>query len=312
MPKTLRHYLQVAKPGIVAGNLAATAAGFFLASRGRADASLLAWVLSGTGLVMAAGCVLNNRCDRMTDRQMMRTRDRVLARGDMTPRAAGIYAALLATAGTGILWTAVNPLCTAIVITGLVVYVVLYSRILKPRSVHSPLAGSLAGAAPPLAGYCAVNPRLDEGALILLAIFCLWQIPHAYAIAVYRMHDYAAAGIPTLPMRRGVPAARRYMVAYILTFTAAALMPTLCGYTGYGYLAAAGATGLIWLGLALQDIRRAPHRRWARRMFRFSVAAILILNLLMAVDATMPRPTAPLLSLVADGGHQQEGHIGQP
>ena len=136
---------------------------------------------------------------------MLRTRHRVLAQGRIKLPIAISYATILAMAGLALLWAAANLLAVSIVLAGLVIYVGVYSLYLKGNSVYSPLIGSLAGAAPPLAGYCAVTGRFDLGAVILLSIFSLWQMPHCYAIAIFRLDDYTAAAIPVLPVSRAPP-----------------------------------------------------------------------------------------------------------
>jgi protoheme IX farnesyltransferase len=234
--------------------------------------------------------VFNNWIDRDIDRAMARTRDRVLAKGLMSPAVAVVYAALLGLAGLGVLWTAVNGLCVVIVAVGLGIYVVAYSMLFKRRSVHGALIGSLAGAAPALAGYCAAAGRFDWGAVILLSIFSLWQMPHALAIAVSRFDDYMAADIPVVPIQRGIPAAKKQIAVYILAFTAAALALTLGGYAGHRFLWVAIAAGLGWLGLACWGYRSDEHGPWARRLFVFSIAAITLLCAMMAVDFTGTSP----------------------
>lgn len=281
-----RNYLLVAKPGIVLGNLVSVAGGFFLASRGRVDPALLVSTAVGISLVIASGCVLNNCVDRDVDRMMSRTRHRVLARGLMLPKAAVGYAALLGIAGITLLGAATNLLAVAIVLTGFAVYVGLYSLVLKRHSVYATLIGSLAGAAPPLAGYCAVTHRFDMGALILLGIFSLWQIPHSYAIAIFRLHDYAAAAIPVLPLKQGVATAKKHIIGFIVAFVTATLMLTAQGYAGYRYLAAAVAVGLAWLLLAWSGYRTTDDPDWARKLYRFSILAISILSVMMATDFT--------------------------
>ncbi len=288
MVETIRRYASVTKPWVVLGNLLSVAGGFFLAAKGRVDVRLLLCAMAGTGLVIASGCVFNNWIDRDIDRKMIRTRERVLAKGRMSPRAAVVFAVALGLAGLALLWTTVNGLCVVIVAAGLAIYVVAYSFLFKRRSVHGALIGSLAGAAPPLAGYCAAAGRFDLGAVILLAIFSLWQMPHALAIAVSRLDDYTAAAIPMLPVQRGIPAARKQIAVYILAFTAAALALNLGGYAGYRYLAAAMASGLVWLGIAWWGYRNTDHNRWAKRLFIFSIVNITILCAMMAVDVTIP------------------------
>lgn len=286
---TIRDYWFVVKPGILVGNLASVTAGFLLASRGSVDIAMLLATVLGVGLIVASACVLNNCIDRDIDCLMVRTRGRALAKGRMSPRTAVTYALVLGLGGGLLLATADNRLSLAIVVCGFAVYTGLYSLYLKRNSASAPLVGSLAGAAPPLAGYCAVSNHFDAGALILLSIFGLWQMPHFYAIAIYRLEDYAAAAIPVLPVKKGVLAAKRHIIGYILAFTAAALMLTFGGYTGYCYLAVALVLGLIWLSVAWAAYKTPDDRLWVRELFVCSLVIIFILNIMMSVDS-VPRP----------------------
>jgi heme o synthase len=290
MPERIKNYLLVTKPGIVFGNLISAAAGFFLASKGRVDGVVLSAALVGISLVVASGCVFNNCVDRKIDRKMIRTRDRALAKGLISLKFALAFATILGVAGLALLWAATNPLSVAIVLAGLVIYVGVYSLWMKRNSVYSALIGSLAGATPPLAGYCAVTGRFDMGALILLLIFSLWQMPHCYAIAVYRHDDYAAAGIPVLPVKRGTAAARKHMVGYILAFMVATLTLTLAGRTGYGAFAVAIVFGLSWLYLAWSGYKASDERRWAKKLFVFSIVTIFVLSVVMSIDYTAAGP----------------------
>jgi protoheme IX farnesyltransferase len=279
----LMNYWRVTKPGIVFGNLVSIMGGFFLAARGHLDIVLLLSAGIGISLVIASACVLNNCVDRDVDRLMSRTRGRVLARGLMSPNAALLYASVLCAGGVALLISAHSFLAIVIVLFGLVIYAGVYSP-LKRRSVYAPLIGSLAGAAPPLAGYCAVNNRFDIGAVILLLIFSLWQIPHFYAIAVFRLEDYVSAGIPILPVTQGVPATRRHIMGFILTFIVAAMLLTLCGYTGYGSLAVAITLGSAWFSIAWLGYTGTDVQRWGRSMFICSILTIFMLSMMMSVD----------------------------
>jgi protoheme IX farnesyltransferase len=296
MLENLKNYLLVAKPGIVCGNLVSAAGGFLLAAKGQLAGLALPATLLGISLVVACGGVLNNCIDRKLDRQMLRTRHRPLARGLIKLPSALAYAALLGLTGLALLWAAANLLAVGIVLAGLVIYVGVYSLYLKRRSVYGVLIGSLAGAAPPLAGYCAVSGRFDLGAVILLAIFSLWQMPHCYAIAVFRFEDYAAAALPVLPVKRGIAAAQKHMVGYILAFMAVTMLLTVGGYTGYLTLAVAAVLGLSWLYLVWWGYRAAEERLWARKLFIFSLLTIFLLSVMMSVDCTAPLPSGLLLS----------------
>jgi protoheme IX farnesyltransferase len=292
----MKNYWSVVKPGILFGNLISAAGGFLLASKGRIDPALLLWTLVAIALVVASGCVFNNCLDRNIDRKMARTRNRVLARGLMSPKAAVLFASLLLAGGVTLLRAATNTLALAIVMTGLVVYVGVYTSCLKRKSVYGTLIGSLAGVAPPVAGYCAVTGRFDTGALILLLIFGLWQIPHAYAIAIFRFEDYAAAALPTLPVRRGMAAARRQILGYILAFTTAAVLLTFSGYTGYSYLVVVAALGISWLYTAWSGYRAPDERRWARKVFALSILNIFALSVMMSIDFATPVTSYALLT----------------
>ena len=292
MKATIKNYLHLLKPGIVLGNLIPASAGFFLASKGHIRVPLLMATLVGISLVVASACVLNNCIDRKLDRRMARTRNRVMARGFISLKAAIAYAVLLGTAGIWLLSRATQPLSVAVVLSGFVMYVGVYSLYLKRHSVYATLLGSLAGVAPPLAGYCAVTGRLDTGALLLFLIFSLWQMPHCYAIAIFRRDDYASADIPVVPVTRGTPAAKRHIMGYAAAFATATLMLTFGGYTGYAYLAVALVLGLVWLYLTWSGFKAKDDRRWARQLFAFSFMSMLVLSVMMSIDYTLPLEAA--------------------
>jgi protoheme IX farnesyltransferase len=280
-----RPYLLLVKPRLVCANLVAACGGFFLAGGG--GTGLFFAVLCGTALLVASGCVCNNCIDRDIDREMARTRERPLPAGAVSPATAWAYGALLGFAGALVLLLGTNALCFGIVAAGFVVYVGVYSLLLKRRhSLLATLLGSLAGAAPPVAAYCAARGRFDGGAALLLAIFSLWQIPHAHAIALYRRDEYAAAGVPVVSLTRGAPATRRLLLGHIAAFVLVAPLLTVGGYAGYAYFAAASVAGLAWLALALAGPSSPDAARaWAGRLVFASIAVIFLLSVMMALDA---------------------------
>jgi len=282
--EVLKNYLLVTKPRLVAANLISAAGGFFLAAQGHVSAALFLSLMAGMSCIVASGCVLNNCIDRHIDRNMARTRGRALATGAISLRGSILYAAVLGLSGAATLFVGTNVLCAVIALLGFSVYVCVYSLYLKRNSAYSTVIGSLAGAAPPLAAYCAVRNDFDLGALTVLAIFSLWQIPHSYAITIFRYNDYAAAGIPVMPVKAGIPATRKHIVWHIAAFVLAAQLLTVFGYAGYAYLGVATVLGLCWLATALHGYRSADDRAWARRVYLFSIVAIFILSVMMSVD----------------------------
>ncbi|WP_024870956.1 heme o synthase [Tolumonas lignilytica] len=286
----IKQYLLVTKPGIIFGNLVSVIGGFFLASKGSLDFPLFLATITGVSLVIASGCAFNNYIDQDIDGLMERTRNRVLVKGLISPKTTLIYAAILGIAGFGLLWLMTNPLATALAFMGFVVYVGLYSLWLKRTSVYGTLIGSLSGAAPPVIGYCAVSNRFDIAAFLLLLIFSLWQMPHSYAIAIFRFKDYQSASIPVLPVKYGISVTKNHILRYILAFAVATLMLTLSGYAGYTYFIVAALIGIGWTAMAFAGFKAVDDRIWAKKLFIFSIVAITLLSVMMSVDFTTPNP----------------------
>jgi heme o synthase len=279
----MKFYYMLTKPGIILGNLLTTAAGFALASGGHFDVWLFLMTAAGLALIIGSACVFNNYVDRHSDAKMERTKDRILVVGLVSLRGALIFASVLGVVGTATLLLFSNLLTAAIALFGFFAYALLYT-FGKYRSSYGTLVGSVAGAVPPLAGYCAVSGHLDLGAMILFAIIVLWQMPHFYAIAVYRLDDYVAAAIPVLPATRGIPVTKVHMALYVFAFLIATLMLAAFGYTGYIYLIVAALSGLAWLGLCFRGIKASSDDRWARQMFRLSLVIILLLTIAISFD----------------------------
>lgn len=239
-------------------------------------------MLVGLGLVMAGACVANNLLDRRIDAAMERTKRRALPAGKVSVRVAGAYSALLTLAGLIILGLGTTPMATLWAAGGWLAYVALYGYA-KRHTVHGTLVGSLSGAVPPVVGYTAVTGRLDATAWLLFLIMAVWQMPHFYAIAIFRLNDYRAAGLPIISVVKGVRATQEQIVAYILLFTAVALLLPLLGAVSWIY-----TFGMIFLcGLWLLQAIRGQHdtdpNLWARRLFGWSLWVLLGWSALIAV-----------------------------
>src|SRR3989344_342933 len=281
----MKTYYNLTKPGIIYGNAITATAGFFLASQGQIDWQLLLAALVGLSLIIASGCVFNNLFDRDIDSRMERTKNRALAKGSISKQSAIIYAITLGLVGTLVLMNYTNFLTTLVALTGLFIYVGLYSP-LKRHSIHTTLIGSLAGATPPAVGYCAVTNQFDLGAIILFLILVAWQLPHFYAIAIRRLDEYRAASIPVLPIKKGVQVTKIYIVIYIINYIITASLLTVFGFTGLTYLAVTVFLGLTWLRFAIQGFKaHINDQQWASKMFRFSLVVLTILSLTIVIDS---------------------------
>ena len=279
-----RNFFSLTKPGIIFGNVITALGGFFLAAKGQINFSLLIFMLVGVSLVIASGCVFNNCIDRDIDKLMKRTQNRVMAKGLISMPVAIMYGFVVGALGIAALYFGTNLLVVIIALIGLFVYVVVYTLWLKRNSIYGTLVGSVSGAVPPVIGYCAVTNKFDVGAFILFLILSLWQMPHSFAIAIYRYDDYLAASIPVLPVKRGIPFTKLSMLLYTIAFAIATLMLTLLGYTGIGYFIVALIVGVYWSYIAISGFYTHNNKQWARKMFVFSIFGLIGLCIMMSVN----------------------------
>ncbi|AVI62596.1 heme o synthase [Halomonas sp. GFAJ-1] len=287
-PSRWRDLLALTKPGIIGGNLIATVGGYFLAAQGAFEWVTFISVIVGISLIIASGCACNNVIDRDIDALMARTRHRPLAKGRISITQALGVSALLGVVGVVCLALGTNGLAVALAVIGWGVYVGVYSLYMKRHSEYGTLVGSLSGAMPPVVGYCAVTGQFDSGALMLLIIFCLWQMPHSYAIAIFRYADYQRASIPVLPVVHGIKRAKHHILGYIIAFIPASLALALASQAGTGYLLVALAMGGYWLYLALCGFRLEDDVRWAKKIFGVSILTITAMSLVMVLEAMVP------------------------
>lgn len=284
-----KKYYQLVKPGIVYSNAIATMAGFFLAFAQTGEFKLLPFlgVVIGTACVIASACVLNNHIDRGIDRKMARTSKRATATGTISTRAALVYTVVLGAIGFGVLAACTNILTVSMGVLAYISYIVLYG-VAKRKTVHGTLVGAIAGGLPPVAGYTALANQLDLAALLLFLVLVTWQMPHFYAIAMRRRNDYMSAGIPVLPVVKGMHATKIQIVCYVALFIVVNLAFTTANYTGYVYLVVMTVAGGVWLVKGLRGLSVDTDEKWALKMFLFSLFILLLLCLMLTVGGLLP------------------------
>lgn len=286
----VKTYYSLMKPGVLYGNVLTSLAGFLLAAGffRRFDIVVFVATMVGTTLVIGAACVLNNVLDRDIDQLMERTKGRAVASGAVAPRPAMAFSAVLGIVGIVILALWVNWLVVAIGLVGFVVYVWLYGALSKRLSIHGTLVGSISGAMPILAGYCALADRIDLAAVLLFLMLFFWQFPEFFSIAIYRRKEYKTAGVPVITVVKGVDYTIRQIQAYTIAFVIATLLLFSFGYVGYVYFIVMGVAGGWWLNLALNGRSADDQDAWARRMFHMSLNVLLLLCLMLAVGPWLP------------------------
>lgn len=284
----IKAYYSLTKPGVLYGNAITAFAGFLLASQGHVNILLFIALAIGITLVIASACVLNNYLDQDIDSKMDRTRTRALIKGDVSGKGAVWFSIILGVVGIVILLLWTNLLTVAVGIVGFVDYVILYGMLSKRLSIHGTLVGSISGAAPILAGYVAVTGKIDAGAIIVFMILFLWQMPEFYSIAIFRLKEYKAAGVPVMSVIKGVRSTKIQIAAYTLLFVISTLLLTVYGYTGVIYFVVMTLLGLYWLRLGMEGLVTTQDDAWSRRMFKFSLVVLLVFSGLISVDAWLP------------------------
>jgi len=283
---TIKAYYRLAKPGIIYGNLLSALAGFLLASGRNFHPALLLAMVFGLASIIGASCVGNNVMDRRIDQLMARTRKRALVTGNISARNALLYCVLLYALGILILRIWVNLLTLNVALFGSFAYLLLYG-LGKRKTVHGTLIGSISGAVPPVVGYTAVTGRLDVAALLLFLVLVFWQMPHFYAIALFRSEDYRAAGIPVLPVVTGVKATKIQIMCYIIAYAISTTLLTFYGYTGIIYLLGVLLISIYWFSKGYTKYQLPPEK-WGRMMFGTSLIALLAWCALTALSPWLP------------------------
>lgn len=286
--KQIQQYLKLTKPGVLFGNVLTAVAGYLFASSNGFYIGEFAAMLTGTTLVIASACTLNNYLDQDIDAKMERTKSRPLIDGSVSPAGALLFAIVLGIAGVFILQRLSDPLVLLLGIIGFITYVWLYGAFTKRQSVHGTLVGSVSGAIPILAGYVAAAHTIDVNAALLFLILFFWQEPEFYSIAIYRREEYKTAGIPVISVIHGVDRTVKEIFTYTFLFIVATLLLAIAGSASYTYLAVMTSACLYWIHLGWQGFQQKNTAAWARRMFHASINMLLLLCLMLSIDRWMP------------------------
>ena len=276
-------YLELTKPRLTSLVLLTTLVGFHAASRSPLDVRLLMHTLIGTALVVAGAAVLNQYLERDVDALMRRTAGRPIPSGRVAPEDALAFGVLLSIAGLLYLAAGVRLIAALLAALSLGAYLFAYTP-MKRRTSLCTLVGGIPGALPPMIGWAAARGTLEGGAWILGAILFLWQQPHFLAIAWLYREDYAAAGLPMLPVvDDGGRSTGRQAMLYALALVPVSLLPVMHGYAGSSYFAGALLLGCLFFACGAALAAARSHAA-ARRLFLASLAYLPALLLCLALN----------------------------
>ena len=276
-------FLELTKPRVVALMLITAVIGMCMAVPGFVPWQPL--VLGNIGIAFCAGAAaaINHVVDERIDQKMSRTTNRPVAQGRVSQSEAIVFAALLAILGAALLAVTVNVLTAVLTVASLVGYAFIYTMFLKRATPQNIVIGGLAGAAPPLLGWTAVTGEIHAHGLLLVLIIFAWTPPHFWALAIHRKEEYAAVGIPMLPVTHG----NRFTALHILLYTILMFLITLLPYitllSGWIYAVAATLLGLRFLYWSI-EILREKNLDAPMATFKFSITYLMVLFIAMLAD----------------------------
>jgi protoheme IX farnesyltransferase len=278
-----RAYFLLTKPRVIELLLVTTVPAMLLADGGVPPLDLVALVLVGGALAAGGANTINCWIERDRDQMMRRTRHRPLPAGDVEPRSALVFGLALELVAFDVLAAGANLLSASLAVGAMLFYVFVYTIWLKPRSPQNIVIGGAAGAVPALVGWAAVEGSLAAPAWVLFAIVFFWTPPHFWALALRYRDDYAAAGIPMLPVVKGVEAATRQILVYAGAVALISLTLPLTVTMTPIYPAVAVVLGLAFV-VGAELLRRDPSPAQAIRFFTFSNTYLALLFTAVAVD----------------------------
>ena len=279
----VKTYVALTKPRVIELLLITTVPAMILADEGMPKLWLVVAVLFGGALAAGGANTINCWIERDRDQVMRRTQNRPLATGAVDPTSALVFGIVLNVIAFAVLWSTANLLAACLTLSATLFYVFVYTIWLKPRSPQNIVIGGAAGAVPALVGWAAVTGSLAWPAWVMFALVFVWTPPHFWALAMRYREDYAAAGIPMLPVVKGDAATARQIFVYSWIVVAVSFTLGLTTTVGPVYLVSAAVLGIMFIWGALQ-LMRVPDPTRAIRYFGFSNVYLAALFVAIAVD----------------------------
>ncbi len=301
---TIRAYVALTKPRIIELLLVTTVPAMVLATRELPGATagvdwadwagLVFWTMLGGTLAAGSANAINCYLDRDIDLLMSRTRRRPLPAQQVEPERAVVFGLVLGVVSFVVMAGFVNLVAAFLTLLAIGFYVVVYTILLKRSTPQNIVIGGAAGALPPVIGWAAVTGNVGIPALLLFAIVFYWTPPHFWALSLRIRKDYAAAGVPMLPVVKGIPETTRQIGLYTVLMVAISLVLWAVAQMGAIYLAAAVILGAIFLWQAWRLWRRGASEEastaGAISLYRYSISYLSLLFLAVALDALVVIP----------------------
>ena len=284
---TWRAYLALTKPRIIELLLVTTIPTMFLAAGGFPSWSLVCWTLLGGSLAAGGANVLNCYLDRDIDALMHRTAHRPSATGQISGTRTVIFGVFLSALSVLVLAATVNFLSAALGAFAIAFYVIGYTLLLKRRTSQNIVWGGAAGCMPVLIGWSAVTDSLSLTPIILFLIVFFWTPPHYWPLSLRYKEDYAAAGVPMLPVTDTPHVVAKQIIVYswVMVATTLALIPVANMNWLYSIVAIASGALFIYEAYALRTrVRKDLEDLNPMRLFHWSITYLSIIFLAIGID----------------------------
>jgi protoheme IX farnesyltransferase len=279
----IQQFYALTKPRVVSLIVFTAVIGMFLATPGMVPVVILFAATVGIALVAGAAAAVNCLVEQKIDALMTRTKFRPLPRGQITTLETLVFSGIVGGIGLGLLYHWVNALTMWLTLATFVGYAVIYTVILKPMTPQNIVIGGASGAMPPVLGWAAVTGDVTPQALTLFLIIFAWTPPHFWALALYRKHEYAKAGVPMLPVTHGDKFTRLHVLLYTIVLLACSALPFVTRLSGMPYLIAAMVLGAVFLFYAVK-IYTEYSDALARRTFRYSILYLTLIFAALLID----------------------------
>ena len=276
-------YLELTKPSIIYLLVLTAATSMFLAGSFSTNLNQALTGILGIGLIAASSAAINQILDVSIDGKMKRTNNRPLVQNLISVKNASIFAITLFMLGSFLLLFFNNFFAWFLTTLTWIFYAFFYTKILKFTGTQNIVIGGLAGAMPPLLGWVAVMGSIDILPLLLVMIIFVWTPPHFWALAIDRKSDYEEAGVPMMPVVRGIEYTKIQIVLYSFLLFAVSLLPFATGYLGTFYLLVSSVLGAVLIYLAFALNYDKEHKK-AIPFFLYSILYLTVLFISMPLD----------------------------
>ena len=282
----MRNYIGLMKLRVVELLLVTTVPALFIASEGIPSISVTFWSLLGGTLAAGGANAFNIVIEADSDRLMKRTSNRPIATGQISKKSGLIFSSLISILSLLIFYVFTTTLATILTAIAIIFYVLIYTITLKRNTSQNIVWGGIAGCMPVLIGQAAVTNSLTDTSWLFFLVIFFWTPPHFWALAVRYKDDYAAAGIPMLPVVAPMKSVIRQMWFHSIAMSITSVALIINANMSPIILIASIILILAW-NLQLVNLTKSPTEPNASKLFQASIVFLSIYSFLIVAGVLL-------------------------